>query len=478
VDAELNRLTEAFRAKDAELQALLKTLGPPGENDKRPEEFSKAQGLRDEMKALQAQIVKHKALIELSRDAAALHSFFADPAPIDPDDPDAPPVPGADADTKQRGKVRVLGSYFAGDATIDRKTLEVLDEQGEGIFGEKAWKAALEPEYKRAFSSYLRKGQGGLTYRERKTLESGLDPQGGFLAPAQMIASLIARRPTPTRVAGMVQTIRTSRDALVMPKLNYSDGTDLYTTGFRVTNTGEKPASDTEHRVNDADLFGEIRVDVYTFMMSTVLTKDIAEDAAIDPMAFLEDKFRETIDLHRDNMILNGNGRTEPVGLLLNAGAADPAQPPVVLSGVSGGIGYDGLVDLVSDVPEQYEENLRFLFNKRSTYRALLKLKDQNNRPILSRGTADAGLAGPRAQDILGYAFNFSGFMPNIGASNYPILFGDFRGYTVADRIGFSLQVLTEKYAERNQVGIVGRVRFGGRTLEPWRLRVLKSNNT
>ena len=55
-----------------------------------------------------------------------------------------------------------------------------------------------------------------------------------------------------------------------------------------------------------------------------------------------------------------------------------------------------------------------------------------------------------------------------------PVIFGDLMGYQFVNRIGFSIQVVREPYIEFNQIAVVGRVRFGGQVIEPWRLRLNK----
>jgi HK97 family phage major capsid protein len=64
--------------------------------------------------------------------------------------------------------------------------------------------------------------------------------------------------------------------------------------------------------------------------------------------------------------------------------------------------------------------------------------------------------------------------MPNVGTSTYPIIFGDLKGYYHVDRVGFSIQVLRELYAESNQILLLGRLRFGGQVAEDWRLKLLQ----
>ena len=83
-----------------------------------------------------------------------------------------------------------------------------------------------------------------------------------------------------------------------------------------------------------------------------------------------------------------------------------------------------------------------------------------------------------RVRQLLRLGDRLSQWMPNIGASNFPLIFGDLKGYYLAQRVGFSIQVLDQTRAKANQIELVGRVRFGGRPVEPWRFKIGKSNNS
>ncbi|MDP1804537.1 MAG: phage major capsid protein, partial [Acidimicrobiales bacterium] len=165
----------------------------------------------------------------------------------------------------------------AGHAVVNQRG-HVLDDDGPGAPSAKAAAAISESGYKAAFRSYLRKGLSGLSGSEAKTLQEGIDEQGGFLVPADMASRIIARAPTPTRLASRVTRIPTSRDRIRVPKVNYS-ADDIYSTGVRVAWTGEVPSSSTVHRVTDPQ-FGQIGISVYTAMLSMELTVDMVEDAA------------------------------------------------------------------------------------------------------------------------------------------------------------------------------------------------------
>jgi len=372
--------------------------------------------------------------------------------------------------------VSVIGMERDGSMVINpnRRGVEILNLDKEGkadaAFKAGAFAAAREDSYKASFRRMISRPWGELSNTEQAALQEGSDTAGGFLAPDELSNRIIQRLPTPTRVAGRVMRLQTSKPALLIPKVNYSTD-DLYTTGMRVTWTGEQPATSTTHRVTEP-VFGQASIPVYTAMMSIPVTQDLLEDSTVDLMAWLQMKFGETVDLLRDNMILNGTGVNQPTGILTGIDTAGYVSS--VVSGSAAALTGDGLIDLTEALPEQYDENSVLVFNKTNTGKAIRKLKDGDGRYLVSYGAGDNGLAGGRYKEVNGYPYIWSGFMPNVAANAYPIISGDLNGYCAVDRIGFSVKALFELYAETNMVLLLARVRFGGQTIEPWRLRVQK----
>ncbi len=380
---------------------------------------------------------------------------------------------GSDGQKMTAGFVEdgATGLERRGEGAKGAPDLSVVYEEGGLGLSEKQMAAISTKEYKGAFRHYLRaKHDSEMTASEMKTLNEGTDSAGGFLVPDDIQSRVIQKAPTPTRVAGMVTRLQTSRDAMVFPKVNYGTD-DIYTTGIRVSWTGELPTSATAHRVTDPQ-FAQIRIPIHTAMLSMPVTNDMVEDSSFPIVQWSADKFRETIDLLYDNVIINGSGIGQPAGMLLNPGAAD--QPAVVVSGSAAAVTADGLFDLTYAVPEQYEDNLSFIFNKTQTGKMIGKLKDDNKRYLFARGITDDGLSMGRPTSLLGYPFAYSAFMPNPGANTFPIVFGDPRGYYFVERIGFSIQVLREILAQTNQVLLLGRLRIGGQVAEDWRLKAQK----
>jgi HK97 family phage major capsid protein len=462
---------DALTAFEAAQKNLNQFLAEKGNELHTPRVYAEGQQLRENVKTLKADLERHAGAEEIRRDATQFGEFLN----------------SADRKSLDQAAARpfgVIGTAPAGHVVVDTSSRRYLEDVGPGTFSQKSWDAIQDPAYAKAFGEMLRKGQR-MSDWAYKNLELGMDPSAGYLAPVDWQARMIERQATPTRLAGMVTNINTARDAVLMPKVNYSSAADdstgnLYNTPFRATWTGENPTSDTQAQVNDASLFGTVRVDVFTAMIEGVLTNDMVEDGAFNVQSWSEGKFSLTEGLLRDNMILNGTGNQQPTGLAASvgtwsAGAAVTAdgQIPVVQTAGAGAVAGDDLINLAYDVPEQYEDNLGWVFNKTKTMKAIRTLKDSQNRYLFGNGTGDSGLVAGKPTDLVGYKYQYSGFAPNIATGKTPIYFGDLMGYYMANRIGFYVQVLREVAARRNQIILLGRVRFGGLPVEPWRLRAL-----
>ena len=375
--------------------------------------------------------------------------------------------------------MKTLGYQDAGTSFFDVGTGQ-FEQSGPGTIAVKQYKAISEDSYKRAFKEYLRKGDR-MSSTSYKDISEGLDPQGGYLAPPEMINRIIQRKPTPTRVADFVTNITTSRDSITMPRVNYIGAADdptasNYTTPFRVTYTGEL-ANSGEAAINDSALFGQQAIPVFTAMLTGALTNDMIEDSMFGIEAWISSKMSETVDLEYDRVTLLGSGVGQGYGILLNPNG--PGQIASIPNGVAyaGTVGGDNIFQLAYAIPEQYDENCRFVLNKTKTAGVIATLKDTQGRYLFGQGAADNGFASARPKELAGYPYAYSGFMPGISANAFPIIFGDLSGYYKVNRLGFSLQVLRETRAKQNEIELVGRFRFGGTTVEPWKMRALQIAN-
>lgn len=328
--------------------------------------------------------------------------------------------------------------------------------------------------YGDAFEAYLRKGRDGLGPNDRKTLSEGVDSAGGFLTPEDMQASILRKVATMAMIRSLARVIATSRDMVKWPKVNYTTD-DKYTSGVRLTWTGEVPSSSTVHRVTDP-VFGEEIIPVNTAMASMPMTNSLLEDAAFDIVGLATDLMAEAFALGEDNVFLNGTGAGQPQGLLSHPSAStiySSAGGMYVKTASAAALTADGLIDLEGRLPAQYERNAVFILNK-ATKTAIRKLKDANNYYLFPQINLGPLTAGPVPETLLGYPIVKDEFMPDVAANAFPIIFGDMSGYLVVDRVGISIQVLRELYAETDVALLLARKRVGGQLVEPYRLRTQK----
>jgi HK97 family phage major capsid protein len=329
--------------------------------------------------------------------------------------------------------------------------------------------------YPSAFEAYLRKGRDGMGPSDRKTLSEGVDNAGGFLVPEDMQASILKKVALVAVMRSRARVITTSRDMVKWPKVVYNTD-DKYTSGVRLTWTGETPASTTVHRVTDP-VFGEEQIPVHTAMASLPLTNDLLEDAAFDVLGLSSELMGEAFGLGEDNIFINGTGAGQPQGLLNHPNASviyTTAGGMYVKTASAAALTAGGLIDIETRLPAQYERNAVWLLNK-ATKGAIRKLVDSANAYLFPQYIMAGPLAsGPVPEQLMGYPIAKNEFMPDIAANAFPIIFGDLSGYLVADRVGLSIQVLRELYAETNIALVLARKRVGGQLVESYRLRTQK----
>lgn len=322
--------------------------------------------------------------------------------------------------------------------------------------------------YNHAFESYLRKGAGEVGPTDRKTLTEGVDSAGGFLVPEDYQVELIKKIATMATIRNRARVATTGRDLAKWPKINYTTD-DKYTSGVRLTWTGESPATSSVHRVTDPQ-FGLYSIPVHTAMASFPMSNDLIEDSAFDILGISSDLLAEAFTLDENNAFINGNGVGRPMGMLTQVDTDGPAS---VVSGSGSTLTADGIIDLIYALPAQYEANAVTIMAK-TTEKVIRKLKDSQNN-YLWPVWPQVGNFGVSPRELLGYPVFRDEFMPAIAANAYPVIHGDLRGYLVLDRVGLSIQRLTDSaYAELNLTGLLARKRVGGQTIEPWRLKVQK----
>lgn len=295
---------------------------------------------------------------------------------------------------------------------------------------EKKEAAAVE---KKAFENFVRKGKEALSADEIKSLRVSDDTAGGFLAPDAFQAELDRNVVLFSPVRSVARVMPTGAPAVLWPKR---------TGGMTGAWVGE-----TQARPETTVTFGQNRYGVCEIAAYVDVSNAMLEDSAFDIGQLLAYEFGEEFGYLEGVAFVNGASQLSPSGFMADANVA--YTPGTDASLVKG----DGLIDLYHAIKAPYRVNGTWGMNS-TTLGAIRKLKDTNGNYMV----AMAGLNNTPVTTLLGRPIVEMPDMPDIGAGNFPIIFGDFnQGYRIFDRI--ALSILRDPYSQATN----GMTRFHGR---------------
>jgi HK97 family phage major capsid protein len=315
---------------------------------------------------------------------------------------------------------------------------------------------ATRSEYKNAFRMYLRKGMdGGLEQLQTKALSVGTPEDGGYLVTEE-ISDLVAKRvfsSSPMRSLATVQTIST--DSLDVIE-DAGDSAAAWT-----TETGAISESSTPQ-------IGKHTIPVFEMYAQPKATQKLLDDAAIDVEQWIAEKVADKFARMEATAFINGNGTSQPKGILQYAAGTAFGQIEQVNSGTSGAVTADGLIKLFYALQENYARTATFLMN-RSVLQSVRLLKEATTNQYLWQ----PGLAAGAPDTLLGIPVATAADMPVASANSLSVAIGDFKqAYLVVDRIG--MRILRDPFTEKPFVKFYTTKRVGGEVINSDAVKLLK----
>jgi HK97 family phage major capsid protein len=310
--------------------------------------------------------------------------------------------------------------------------------------------------------------KAGYTVREinsnKVDQQEGALSLGGALVPEDFRLEVIKRLMGMTLVRKRARIVQTVRDSVEWPKME--GGNNLYTSGVRVSWVSELPASATVAQTSFE--LGTIRVPVFTTMARTDVSKNLLEDAVVNVPALIAELFSEAFAIDEDAQFLTGSGGGRPEGVFGARATGDDPAPitgiAVKNSGAAAALTADGLIDLVYELDAQYLANA-VMVGRKAAFRDIRKLKSGQSDYLWA-----AGLERGAPPTVLGYDYFMNESMPAVAANAHALLFGDFSGFLVADRVGMTISRVEDTTTTgQNKVAIFGRRRLGGQTIQPYK---------
>ena len=285
---------------------------------------------------------------------------------------------------------------------------------------------------------------------EYKDLTVGSQPDGGYLVQPTIATMVTTRQWETSAIRQIANVVTIGTDAYEIPLDN-----DEAASGGWVGETQSRPNTNTPQ-------IGDQRIPVNEQYANPRVSQKMLDDASMDIEAWLAKKIADKLTRVENASFVVGDGNKKPRGFLTYPDLTTPntfQQGAVerVQSGVTGGIGYDGLIDLTTALKDYYEPRARFV-GQRASFGKIMKIKDGESRPIFNLMYNNGGAV---ALNILGKEFTFAADMPAVVTGNLAMAYGDFEeAYTIVDRMG--IRTLRDPYTSKPFVQFYTTKRVGG----------------
>lgn len=284
---------------------------------------------------------------------------------------------------------------------------------------------------------------------EIRAMSAVLGTAGGFVCPPEFQQSIEMGMKDFTGVLAAGATVLTTGTGNDLP---YPTMNDTTVEGEQV----EENAAVTESNPT----FGMTTFKGFTFSSKLVLLPiQLLQDSAVNIEQIVGGILGERLGRILNRRFTVGTGANQPQGIVTGSTLGKTAASATALT-------YDELVDLQHSVDVAYRNQGCAWMYHDSTFAALRKLKDSDGRPIW-QPAASSGMAAGSPSTLLGDPYQVNNHMPQMTTGQKSVLYGNFRKYIVRAIRGITLVRLTERYAERGQVGLFAFTRRDGRAIDP-----------
>jgi HK97 family phage major capsid protein len=300
---------------------------------------------------------------------------------------------------------------------------------------------------RRAFATYLRHGPGAPA-EEIRTLTVSSDPSGGYLAPAEMATEFVRDlvQYSPVRTVASVRTTGA-------PSVKYPRRTGI---------TNATWVGEAEEASSSEPTFGQLEVPIREVTTYTDVSNSLLADSGGAAETEVRLALAEDFGQKEGLAFVSGDGVIAPEGVLTNGDIG------YVANGHATTLAADSLINLFYALPATYRNAGAWALNG-TTLATIRKLKDGNGQylwqPSLQVGQPETILGRPVVEMV---------DMPDVASAAFPIVFGDWSGYRVVDRLALSILVNPYLLASKGVTRIHATRRVGGGVLQAARFKKLK----
>ncbi|UCF50261.1 MAG: phage major capsid protein [Thermoplasmatales archaeon] len=286
---------------------------------------------------------------------------------------------------------------------------------------------------------------------EQKTMQVGINPQGGYWVRPDRLSKMVTRNFETSPMRSVATVITTASDHV---ELIIDD--DEATSGGWVTETST--------RTNTAEPnIGLLQIYTHEQYAEPKITQKLLDDAGFDVAAWLQGKINNKLGRTENTAFVSGDGAGKPRGILdyaawASAGTYQRNALEQINSGSAAAITADGLISLQNSLQEIYQAGAGFMM-KRESWGEVIKLKASTSGEYLIDPQILRNGAGQLL--LLGKPVVFASDMPAIAAAALPIAYGNFGiGYHIVDKVGVTL--IRDNITDKGRVKFYTSKRTGG----------------
>ena len=306
-----------------------------------------------------------------------------------------------------------------------------------------------------------------LTDGERKAMQAGSDPDGGYLLPHSTVGRMVAKlfEQSVMRQLATVQVISTGKIEGILD-LNEADAGWVSELGTRsVTSTPQ---------------VGKWEIEAHEMYAKPKASQKILDDAATDIEGWLAGKVADKFARVEGTAFWAGTGVGQPRGLgtYTTAATGDGSRSwgefEHVKTGASAAFHttkMDPLHDLQGAFKDQYLNNAQWCM-RREARTALRKMKEATSDRYLWEPSNQVG----QPDRLNGYPVRVDQYMPALAADSLSVAFGDFKqAYLIVDRLG--IRTLRDPYSSKPEIEFYSTKRTGAGAVNFEAVKFLKFNS-
>ena len=300
-----------------------------------------------------------------------------------------------------------------------------------------------------AFRSYLKSGS-----EDRAALVAGTDANGGYVVPEPVHAPLIEKFRKVSPLVGEVQVFNMTGDTTMFLPRKDSHGAIANT-----TETGAR-SEQTEPTFTNASLQA---FDLYTDQRASQTFLDSVDGAENMITEWIYGDFAEVF---AGQLAVGTGSSNQQADGIFKASSSYSTK----LSGSAAALSNTSFLETFFALPQKFRSNAKWYLSPATLASVIgLAYPNLNNTPLVENRNGAFHILGKPVVEV--------DDAPAIGASNFPVAFGDLKqGYAAG--IHRNVTILRDPYTAAPNVRFYGLGRMGGTVWNKDAVVLLKSNNS